>query len=110
VSARAVDRRRVRDGRFVTVSWTDNLSNKTGFLIELASATTGTFAQVDTATANATAFDDAPGAGRCKHRVRSQGAEGESAYSSETPALMVWNVGDRGSGRGLSAAIVHPDD
>jgi len=71
----------------INLSWTDNATNETGYKIERApdvSGSPGTFSQISTAPANATAFSST-GLFDCTtywYRVRAYNAGGDSDYSN----------------------------
>jgi len=70
----------------VDLSWTDNATNETGYRVERRLGLAGTWSQIGTTAANATAYEDASApAGKVYYRVAAYNADG-AAYS---PALMV---------------------
>ncbi len=78
----------------IDLSWTDNSSNETGFKIERKIGDFGTFAQIDTVTADTTAYnDDNGGSGLAPetqyyYRVRAYNvSDGDSYYSNEAYAV-----------------------
>ena len=76
----------------MTLNWSDNSSNESGFKIERATGTSGAFAQVATTAANVRSFVDTGLAASTlyRYRVRAFNAAGNSAYtniaSGTTPA------------------------
>ena len=69
----------------LSLTWSDNSSNETGFKIERRTGTTGTFAQVATTGANVASYTDTTavaGTTSC-YRVRAYNAAGNSAYTLE---------------------------
>ena len=73
----------------VNLAWTDNATNETGFLVERKTGTTGTYAQVGTAGANVTTYQNTSGLSASTlytYRVRATNAGGNSAYSNEASA------------------------
>ena len=54
----------------VTLSWTDNSSNETGFYVERAPSGTTSFARVGQVAANVTKYSESPGPGRYVYRVQ----------------------------------------
>jgi transcriptional regulator CtsR len=72
----------------VKLSWKDNSNNESGFKIERKTGTGGTYSQIATAAANATAYSDTGvSAGTTYYyRVRAYNANGNSAYSNEASA------------------------
>ena len=72
----------------INLIWTDQSTNETGFQIERKTGAGGTYAQIGTAAANATAYSDT---GRTEgttyyYRVRAVNGAGNSAYSNEANA------------------------
>lgn len=69
----------------VTLTWTDNSSEEYGFKLERAPSSGGTWAQIAQTGANITTRADSGLACSTsyRYRVRSYGANGHSAYSSE---------------------------
>lgn len=75
----------------LTVSWTDNSTNETGFKIERRTATITTYAQIALVGANVTSYFDsglASGTTYC-YRVRAFNGAGDSDYSNEACATTV---------------------
>ena len=74
----------------VTLNWTDNADNEDEFVIERCEETgkgknkTCVFAGIATVGADVTTFfDNSPGSGTLKYRVKASNATGDSAYSNE---------------------------
>jgi len=72
----------------ITLAWTDTASTESGFYIERAVGTSGSFAQRGTAAANATGYvDNGLSAGTTfRYRVRAWNAAGTSGFSNEASA------------------------
>jgi hypothetical protein len=70
----------------VSVYWTDNSSNETGFKIERKTGSTGVYAQVATLGVNATSFSNTGLSASTQYfyRVRATNSTGDSSYSNET--------------------------
>jgi hypothetical protein len=69
----------------LTLQWTDNSSNESGFKIERKTGPAGTYAQVATTGVNATSYTDtsvATGTAYC-YRVLAYNTAGDSGYSNE---------------------------
>lgn len=72
----------------VELSWTDNANNESHFSIERCLESgkgknkTCPYAEIGTVGTDVTLFEDNPGDGTFKYRVRAINAEGESAYSN----------------------------
>lgn len=75
-------------GSRLTLSWTDQAGNETGFKIERKTGAGGTFAQIATVAENATSFQDAglSAATLYYYRVRATNSLGDSPYSNEASA------------------------
>jgi len=94
-------------GAQLTLTWTDNSTNESGFAIERKTGIAGTFTQVAQVAANSTTYTDAnlaEGTPYC-YRVRAFNATAYSAYSNEscgTTALQSFTltVGKEGTGSG----------
>ncbi len=69
----------------VDLSWTDNSSNETGFIIE-RKRSGGSYTQISTVDEGATSYSDTGLASNTKYyyRVSAQNTTGDSAYSDET--------------------------
>ena len=78
-----------RSGRTVTVRWTDESTNETGFTVrreKLAkNGSWGSGTIVATTAANATSATNSPGGGTYRYLVRSNGAGGSSAFVVSNP-------------------------
>ena len=74
----------------ITLTWTDNSSNETGFIIERQNAD-GSFSVVGNASANATTYNDSglQGGTAYNYRVRATNNSGPSGYSNESSASTV---------------------
>ncbi len=72
----------------VSLTWSDNSSNETGFKIERKLGSTGAYAQITQVAANSTSYSDGGLASNTTYyyRVRASNAGGDSAYSNEAPA------------------------
>lgn len=70
----------------VSLSWTDNASNETGFKIERKTGPTGTYAQIGTTTFGTTTYQDSglTASTTYFYRVRATNLAGDSTYSPET--------------------------
>ncbi|HKY97812.1 MAG TPA: fibronectin type III domain-containing protein [Gemmatimonadaceae bacterium] len=68
----------------VSLAWSDNSSNETGFRIERAAGTTGVFSEIGTTGVNVAAFIDqsVTAATAYSYRVRAYNSAGNSAYSN----------------------------
>ena len=71
--------------KVVSLRWTDNSTNETGFAVERAPQGSTTFAQVGTVSANVATYAESPGSGRWVYRVRAldTGTGRYSAYSNQ---------------------------
>lgn len=69
----------------ITLSWTDNSSNETGFLIERKTGTGGTFAQIATVGANVKSYVNSGLAAATTfcYRIRAYNSAGFSPYTPE---------------------------
>jgi titin len=67
------------------LSWTDNATDETGYLVERRDGASATFAQIASLPANATAYLDPalPAGSAFCYRVRAFNAIGPSAYTNE---------------------------
>lgn len=73
----------VGSGRVVTLQWTDNASNETGFYVERAAkAKTPQFSRIQTLGANVTTYQRTETAGQWVYRVQAYNATGVSGYSN----------------------------
>ena len=72
----------------INLSWTDNSTNETGFMIERKTGAAGTWGQIATAGVNATSYADTGLAASTNYvyRVRANNAAGTSSYSNEANA------------------------
>jgi uncharacterized delta-60 repeat protein len=92
----------------VTLTWTDNSSDETGFSIERGPGVNGTFAVVGTAAANSSAFTDTGLAANTSYTYRVRAQRG-SAYSSYTdPVLVTTNSQPPSGWQGLDIGNVGP--
>ena len=69
----------------LTLTWTDNADNESGFRIERRLNPTGSYSEITTLGPNVTSYADttvAAGQGYC-YRLRAYNAEGNSGYSNE---------------------------
>ena len=66
----------------VTLKWTDNSSNETGFYVERAPSGSTSYVRVGTVGASVTTFTQSPGSGRYVYRVQAFNATRVSAYSN----------------------------
>jgi len=70
-------------GLTVSLSWTDNSSNETGFKIVRKDTLEGIYSQIGTASANATSYSDTvSAAGKYWYRVKATNANGDSVGSN----------------------------
>ena len=77
-------------GLVVTLSWTDNSSDETGFKIIRKDTLTGTYSQIATAAANATSYSDTlSSAGTYWYRVKATNDNGDSLGSKEVKVTVV---------------------
>ncbi|HYO09422.1 MAG TPA: NPCBM/NEW2 domain-containing protein [Tepidisphaeraceae bacterium] len=69
----------------VTLSWADNSTNETGFIIERKTGAAGAWAQIGTTASNIATYDDLTVAAGTQYfyRVRANSAAGQSADSNE---------------------------
>ena len=72
----------------INLSWTDNVTNETGFKIERKTGGGGTYAEIATVGAGVTTYSDTglTEATTYFYRVRATNAVGDSAYSNEANA------------------------
>ena len=72
----------------VNLSWTDNSSNETAFLLERKTGSGGTYAQIASIAANTTSYSDNTVSASTIYfyRIRATNANGNSAYSNEATA------------------------
>ena len=72
----------------VNLSWTDNSSNETAFLLERKTGSGGTYAQIASIAANTTSYSDntVTASTTYFYRIRATNANGNSAYSNEATA------------------------
>jgi RHS repeat-associated protein len=73
----------------VSLGWTDNSSDETGFKLERKTGATGTYSQIAALVANTTSFSDSGvSAGfTYYYRIRSTNIVGDSAYSNEASVV-----------------------
>ena len=73
----------------INLAWTDNATSESGFKIERKIGASGTYAEVATTAANATAFSDSGIADNTEYyyQVRAYNMDGASAYSNEANAI-----------------------
>ncbi len=69
----------------ITLSWTDNSNNESGFLIQRKTGTSGTFAQIATVGTNVRSYVDSGLAAATTfcYRVRAFNSAGNSAFTPE---------------------------
>jgi hypothetical protein len=86
----------------ITLGWTDQATNETGFQIERKTGAGGTYAQIATAAANATAYGDSGLAEGTTYfyRTRAVNSAGNSAYSNEASAATPSSAANSGAGTG----------
>ena len=72
----------------INLAWTDNSSNETGFEIERKTGAGGTYAQIDTTSANVTSYPNTGLAAGTTYfyRLNATNAYGDSGYSNEASA------------------------
>lgn len=66
----------------VTLTWTDNLTDETGFKVLRKDSLTGTFSLIGTATADSTSFEDTVEAGKYWYRIVATNNNGDSMGSN----------------------------
>jgi titin len=76
----------------VSLAWTDNASNETGFVIFRAESMNGTYARIDTVAANETVFTDTELTGATQYFYMLQ-AINEEGHSQKTEPAMGQTVG-----------------
>ncbi len=91
----------------VNLSWSDNSSNETAFLLERKTGTGGTYAQIASLSANTISYNDTTVSDSTTYlyRVRATNANGNSSYSNEAtvttlgppPVSSPWSDQDIGS-------------
>ncbi len=95
----------------INLAWTDNSSNETGFEIERKTGAGGTYAQIDTTSANVTSYPNTGLAAGTTYfyRLNATNAYGDSGYSNEASAttstgssLVAHWMFDEGSGTSAS--------
>ncbi|MBX3460095.1 MAG: right-handed parallel beta-helix repeat-containing protein [Planctomycetes bacterium] len=86
-------------GAQVTLGWTDNSANETGFRIE-RKPLGGAYSTVTTTAANVVTFNDSPGNGTWTYRVIAVNASGDSSPSNESTAVVSSGGGGGGGGGG----------
>lgn len=72
----------------INLSWVDNSNNEDGFLIERKTGAAGTYAQIATASANATSYQNTGLTANTNYyyRIRARNTVGNSAYTTEVSA------------------------
>lgn len=72
----------------IDLSWTDNATNETGYKVERKIGVGGAFAQIGTAAANATSYNDTTAVAETTYyyRVRAYSPYNNSSYSSQANA------------------------
>ena len=90
----------------INLSWVDNATNETGYKIERKTGAGGTYAQIATAGANATSYNDTglTTGTTYFYRVRATSSSGDSAYSNEASATTLLSV--PGAPTGLTATAI----
>jgi autotransporter-associated beta strand protein len=89
----------------IDLTWTDSSTNETGFRLDRKTGANGTWSQVATPAANASAFSDtglAPGT-EFLYRLRATNATGNSTYSNEASATTRTAFAQWAVDRGLPA-------
>jgi transcriptional regulator CtsR/regulation of enolase protein 1 (concanavalin A-like superfamily) len=91
----------------VDLSWSDNSSNETGFLLERKTGSGGTYAQIAALSANVISYSDTTAVDSTIYfyRIRATNANGNSSYSNEAtvttpgppPVPLPWSDRDIGS-------------
>lgn len=92
----------------IDLTWTDNASNESSYRIERSTTSGSGFAEVGTASADATSYSDSGLAASTTYyyRVRARNAGGDSAYSSEASATTSEaSGGGSGSASAQSATV-----
>ncbi len=89
-------------GTSVTLTWSDNASNETGYVLERGAKVrkTVTWSQLASLPANANSFVDNPGSGTFRYRVKAVNATAgtSSGYSNEVQ-VKVGGTGGKGGGK-----------
>ena len=90
----------------INLAWTDQSTDETGFQVERKTGAGGTYAQIGTAAADATAYNDSGLAEGTAYfyRVRAVNGAGNSAYSNEANATTP-SSGAGGGGGGCSISL-----
>jgi hypothetical protein len=75
-------------GSQINLSWQDNSSSETGFVVDRKTGAGGSWSQIGTAAANATTYNNSGLAGSTTYyyRVYAESGAGSSAYSNEASA------------------------
>lgn len=75
----------------ITINWSDNADNETGFRIERSETSNGAYAQIATTVANVTTFTDSELTYNRTYyyRIAAYNASGPSAYSNEANATIL---------------------
>lgn len=84
----------------INLNWMDNSGHETAFIIERATASGGPYTEVGTTGADTTTYEDkglTTGA-TYYYRVRAHNTNGDSGYSNEAHASLVFNDSRGGSG------------
>ncbi len=94
----------------VSLSWKDNSDNESGFKIQRKEGATGTFVDIRTTVANATAYTDNDKALKDGtlyfYRVSASNSAGDSAFSSEVAATTILKSPDSLTAQAVSSSQV----
>jgi subtilisin family serine protease len=87
----------------IDLSWQDNATNETGFILERKTGGHGTYAEIASPGANLTTYSDTNlSPGTYYYRVKAYNAEGDSSYSNEASATIKKTSSGGGGGGGCS--------
>jgi regulation of enolase protein 1 (concanavalin A-like superfamily) len=95
----------------ISLSWTDNSSNETGFLIERKTGAGGTYAQVATVGPNVTTYSEGglvPGT-QYYYRVRATSGSGSSGFTAEANSTTLAQAPYGGAPRSLPGTVEAED-
>jgi len=95
----------------INLAWTDASADETGFQVERKTGAGGTYAQIGTAPADATAYNDTGLAEGTTYvyRVRAVNGAGNSAYSNEAAATTTSPRSGGGGGGGGGGCSISPE-
>jgi subtilisin family serine protease len=87
----------------IDLSWQDNATNETGFIIERKTGAIGTYSEIAEAGAEITAYSDLNlSPGTYYYRVKAYNAAGDSSYSNEASTTIKKSSSGGGGGGGCS--------